>query len=294
MSSARPGGDDHRAVWDAVAEGWDRHHEVLTAHTQPVTRRLLEVAAVQPGDVALELAAGLGGLSSALAQLVSLSGRVIGTDLSPEMVKLADQRAVDVDNLSFQVLDAQHLEFADASIDVIVCKMGLMLFADPVAAVRACRRVLRPDGRLAVATWGPAERNLWITTFGAAMLTHGHQPPGDATQSGGIFSLSDPDRLGDLLASAGFADVTVETIDAPQTFAAFDHYWQHVSETSGPLTVILQGLPSDEVDAIRATCGEYAAHLRAEDGTYTFPGHALVAAARQPQVAVPAGVQHRS
>lgn len=113
-------------------------------------------------------------------------------------------------------------------------------------------------------------------------------------QPGGIFSLSDPDRLGGLLTSAGFADVTVEIVNAPQTFASFDRYWQQVSETSGPLTLILQGLPPDEVGAIRATCGEYATHLRAEDGTYTFPGHALVAAARQPQVAVPADVQYRS
>lgn len=60
----------------------------------------------------------------------------------------------------------------------------------------------------------------------------------------------------------------------------FDDYWHHISETSGPLTVVLDTLPPDEVDAIRATCEQYAAPHRADDGTYTFPGHALVAAAR--------------
>lgn len=280
MSSAGASSDDQRAVWDAVADGWDRHHEVLTTHTEPVAHRLLEIAEVQPDDVVLELAAGLGELSRVLAQRVAAGGRVIGTDLSPQMVQRAERRTADIDNLSFQVLDAQQMDLADDSIDLVVCKMGLMLCADPVAAVAESRRVLQSDGRLAVATWGPAEHNLWITTFGAAMLTHGHRPPGDPTAPGGIFSLSDSDRLGDLLASAGFADVTVEAVEAPQRFADFDEYWRHISETSGPLTVVLETLPPGEVDAVRATCEQYAAHLRAEDGTYSFPGHALVAAAR--------------
>lgn len=112
------------------------------------------------------------------------------------------------------------------------------------------------------------------------MLTHGHQPPGDPTQPGGIFSLSDPDRLVAVLESAGFEDVTVETVEAPHRFVDFGDYWQHISETSGPLTVILDTLPSSEVDAVRTTCQEYATHLRSEDGTYNFPGSALVAAAR--------------
>lgn len=280
MSSAGANSDDQRAVWDAVADGWDRHHEALTTHTEPVAHRLLEIAEVQPDDVVLELAAGLGELSRALAQRVAAGGRVIGTDLSPQMVQRAERRMADIDNLSFQVLDAQQMDLADDSIDLVVCKMGLMLCADPVAAVAESRRVLQSDGRLAVATWGPAEHNLWIMTFGAAMLTHGHRPPGDPTAPGGIFSLSDSDRLGDLLASAGFADVTVEAVEAPQRYVDFDDYWQHVSETSGPLTVVLGTLPPDEVEAVRATCEQYAAHLRAEDGTYSFPGHALVAAAR--------------
>jgi len=280
VSSDGAGDDGPEAVWDAVAEAWDRHHEVLSAHTQPVAQRLLALAKVQPNDVVLELAAGLGELSRALAQRVSPGGRVIGTDLSPQMVQLAARRSAAIDNLSFQVVDAQQMRLADDSIDVVICKMGLMLFADPVAAVAECRRVLQSDGRLAVATWGPAERNLWITTFGAAMLTHGHQPSGDPKAPGGIFSLSSSDKLADLLSSAGFADVTVEDMDAPQRFADFDRYWQHISETSGPLTVVLGTLPAEKIDAVRSTCEEYAAHLRAEDGTYAFPGCALVATAR--------------
>lgn len=267
-------------MWDAVADGWDRHHKALTEHTRPVTQRLIELSEPDPDDVVLELAAGLGELSRTLARYVAASGRVIGTDLSPRMVEMAGRRSADVENLSFEVLDAQQMDLADDSVDVIVCKMGFMLFADPVAATTECRRVLRPGGRLAVATWGPAERNLWITTFGAAMLSHGHQPAGDPTQRGGIFSLSESGAVHDLLMSNGFDDATVETVDVPHRFDDFDDYWRHISETSGPLTVILDTLGPHEVEAIRATCEEYATHLRTEGGAYDFPGCALVAAAR--------------
>lgn len=280
MSSPTDTNDDQQDVWSAVAEGWDHHHEVLTEHARPITDGLIGLSEPRPGDVVLELAAGAGELSRVLAGHVTPGGRVICTDRSPQMVEIARRRATDVDHLSFQVLDAQQMDLADDSIDVIVCKMGLMLFPDPVAATAGCRRVLRPGGRLAVATWGPAEHNLWITTFGAAMLSHGHQPLGDPMRTGGIFSLSEPEAVRDLLVTAGFDDVTVHTLDLQRRFEDFDDYWRHISETSGPLAVILDALAPDEVGSIRSTCEEYAAHLRTEGGAYEFPARALVAAAR--------------
>lgn len=279
MSSAGSGTDRKQAVWDAVAEGWDRHHQTLTDHSWPVAGRLIELAAPKPDGLVLELAAGLGELSRTIALRVP-DGRVIGTDLSPRMVEMAGRRTPAAANVSFQVLDSQRVGLADDSVDAIVCKMGLMLFDDPAGAVAECRRVLRPDGRLVVATWGPADRNLWIVTFGAAMLTHGHEPPGDPTGPGGIFSLSELETLRGLLTSAGFEDVTVETVDLHQRFATFSDYWQHISETSGSLAIILDSLPPDEMDAIAATCEQYATQFRDEDGAYDFPACALVAAGR--------------
>jgi SAM-dependent methyltransferase len=275
-----PEDDDPVQVWNAIAPGWERHHEELARDTSPVADRMMELAAVGEGEEVLELAAGLGDLSLRLARRVGATGRVICSDASPDMLAAARRRAEPTAPLSFQVLDAHQLGLDVDSVDAIVCKMGLMLLRDPSQAAAECRRVLRPGGRLVAATWGPLEHNPWITTFGAAMLTHAHAPPADPTGPGGIFSLSSAAALEALLETAGFTAVEVETVDVPQPVASFDEYWSLRAATSGPLTLTLGTLADSEVAAIRSTCEQYAGGFQQADGSYVFPGQALVTRAR--------------
>jgi SAM-dependent methyltransferase len=273
-------GDDPTATWDAVADGWERHHDALRRHTRALEERMLEVSAPAPGETVLEVAAGLGELSRTVAAQVAPGGEVICSDAAPGMVDAA-RRGQHPIGLRFEVLDAHQLPLADDALDLVLCKMGLMLFADPVRAAVECRRVLQPRGRLVAATWGPAEDNPWLVVFAAAMLTHGHGPPGDPNAPGGIFSLSDPTTLTELLTIAGFADVEVETVEVPEHVESFDDYWRRRTATSGPLTVLLRHLPSDQVARIRDTCEEFAAVFRGgADGSYCFPGRALLVRAR--------------
>jgi SAM-dependent methyltransferase len=100
--------------------------------------------------------------------------------------------------------------------DVVLCREGLMFALDPARAAREIRRVLRPDGCVALAVWGPRERNPRLgVVFDAvaAQLGRPVPPPGVP----GPFSLADPDRLAGLLSAAGLADVAVEEVPAPRT-----------------------------------------------------------------------------
>ncbi|MDX1657985.1 MAG: class I SAM-dependent methyltransferase [Nitriliruptorales bacterium] len=269
-----------RGEWELSAKGWDDHHRSLAEHGAPVQERMITLLAPERGESILELAGGLGDLSRQLAAAVGPDGTVLCTDLAEGMIEAARERTPTDSPVTFRVMDAHDIDIEDDSVDAVVCKMGLMLTPDPDAVVAECRRVLRPGGRLVAATWGPMERNLWIATFGAAMLAHGHVPPGDPGEPGGIFSLSTPAALSEILERGGFDSVEAEVVAAPETVASFDAYWELRRDTSGPLTAVLQGLDDEEVTAIRATCEEYAAHLRADDGSYTFPGEAVVARAQ--------------
>ena len=136
----------------------------------------------------LELASGTGDVTAALAGRVR---RVISTDLSPVMVEAARRRAIP--GAEHRVVDMQALDLPDASVDAVVCRFGYMLVPDLALALRETRRVLRPSGRLAFATWAPAKRNPWATAFGPVLLERGLQEapkpgePGQAQSSGRLW-----------------------------------------------------------------------------------------------------------
>lgn len=272
--------DDVRETWDGVAAAWDRHADELADFTAPVRSALVEAAELRPDDVVLELAAGTGGLSRAIAPRVR---EVRCTDLSPGMVAAAARRTVEdgLSNVRCDVADAQELTLPDASVDVVLCQMGLMLMPDPRAALAGSRRVLRDDGRIAAATWGPPQENLWIVMLGAALLQHGHAVAGDPLGPGGIFSLSTTEGLVEAFSAAGFRDVRVTPVAVRESFDRFEQYWDRHAETGGPLQRVVGTLPPDEVAAVRETCRAACAGFRDEAGGYTFAGQALVTSGRR-------------
>lgn len=268
-----------RSTWDGVADAWQRYEPQLTAFTAPVRRSLLGALELAPDAVVLELAAGTGGLSRELAPHV---GEVRCTDLAPRMVAAAQQRAraAGLDNVRCQVVDAHALPDQDASVDAVVCQLGLMLLPDPDAALRELARVLRPGGHAAVATWGPPQDNPWVLLLGASLLQHGHAVPGDPLGPGGVFSLSDPTELGERFRAAGFRDVRSDQVRVALSCPSFEAYWELQCATAGPLRELVDGLGQQELATVRATCHAACEGFRDGDG-YRFGGLALVTSARR-------------
>jgi ubiquinone/menaquinone biosynthesis C-methylase UbiE len=117
----------------------------------------------QPGQTVLDIAAGPGDLGLQIAERMGGDGRVLSTDFSPEMVDVARRfgDARGVANVEYRVLDAEQMDLGDDSVDAAVCRWAYMLTADPVAALRETRRVLRDDGPLAFAVWRTPDCNPW-------------------------------------------------------------------------------------------------------------------------------------
>jgi ubiquinone/menaquinone biosynthesis C-methylase UbiE len=102
----------------------------------------------QPGRRILEVGCGLGDDAAALARLVAPGGEVVAIDGSESMIDAARERQGEVAGLSFDVADAAHLPFGDASFDACHIDRVLQHIADPAAAIREMVRVLRPGGVL--------------------------------------------------------------------------------------------------------------------------------------------------
>jgi SAM-dependent methyltransferase len=198
------------------------------------------------------------------------------------MTAIASQRADTrgLGNVSARVLDIEGIDEPDGSFDVVLCREGMMFAADPARAAGEMRRVLRPGGRLAVAVWGPRERNPWLgLVFDAvsAQLGHPVPPPGVP----GPFSLDDSGELAGLLSDAGLADVVVGELSVPLRAGSFDEWWTRTRALAGPLAKMLASLPPEAEQAISGRLRKMTGAYETPAG-FELPGLSLIATARVP------------
>jgi ubiquinone/menaquinone biosynthesis C-methylase UbiE len=261
-----------RETWGKMAPGWEDRREWMMEVTGRVNSWLVEKANPQPGQTILDIAAGTGDLGFHVAERVGQEGRVISTDFAPEMVDVARRfgAARGLTNVEYRVLDAESMDLDEDSVDGAVCRWGYMLMADPAAALKETRRVLRDGGPLAFAVWRTPDRNPWAAVPGMTLVQRGHMP---APEPGapGIFALGEPDRIRELVTAAGFGEPKLEEIAFDFRYADFDDLWDALVRIAGPLARVVKALPDDERQATRAAIEENVAPYRDAEGSYTAP-----------------------
>jgi enediyne biosynthesis protein CalE5 len=268
-------------LWAEVAARWGEHAEHVDERSAQLTDSMLERAALGPGDRVLELACGPGGAGLAAAPRVTPNGEVVLSDIAAEMTAIAAARAdsLGLTNVSTRVLDLEQIDEPGGAYDVVLCREGLMLVPDPARAAREIRRVLRPNGRVALAVWGRRERNPWLSVmFDAVSAQLGCPVP--PTGIPGPFSLEDASELTALLVEAGLSDVEVSEVSVPLRASSFEEWWTARCALAGPLTKILASVPEETARAIRDRAREAARPYESGDGL-EFPGVALIASARR-------------
>jgi ubiquinone/menaquinone biosynthesis C-methylase UbiE len=255
-----------------VARAWEHHRARIFDSWRFVSDWLVEAITPQPGQTVLELAAGPGETGFLAAERIGPNGKLISTDYVVEMVEAARRGAAarGLSNVDCRVMDAQNVELPEDSVDSVLCRFGLMLMPDPSAALDGIRRVLRPAGRFAYSVFGAPDRNAWITTMAGAIMACGHNVGADPFAPGGLFSLAEPNRNRELLASAGFADLKLEEIAGAISFDDLDDYWTFQSSISGRFAILLASLTEDERQEIREHFGELARPYESK-GRYDLP-----------------------
>ena len=240
---------------------------------------LLEAARLAPGEKVLDLAAGPGLLARDAARRVLPDGWVLASDIAENMLAEGQQRAAaeGLPDLLTTACDAEHLAFADASVDVALIGLGLFIFPDPAKALAELHRVLRPGGRIALSVWGPRD-TVPLIARAQDCIARLLPPPKVARPT--VFRLGEGNVLSALLGEAGFADVSI----TPHTFAcrfdSADDYWQAFLDLAGGAAESLSRLPDAMQAKLRAAVADDLASHRDGDG-YVFDYTVLVATARR-------------
>jgi SAM-dependent methyltransferase len=166
------------------------------------------IASLKPGETVLDLGSG-GGIDCFLAaKEVGASGRVIGVDMTPEMVSKAraNARKAGFGQVEFRLGEIEHLPMADASVDVIISNCVINLSPDKPQVFREAHRVLKPGGRLAVSDI--------VAT--AALPEEVRKDL--ALYTGCVAGASPIAEVERMLAEAGFKDIKIEPKDDSKRF----------------------------------------------------------------------------
>jgi ubiquinone/menaquinone biosynthesis C-methylase UbiE len=255
-----------------MADGWDRERRWYWDLSHAAGEWMVQALEPRPDQTILELASGTGETGFGAAVALGEGGKLISTDFSPNMVEAAraESQRLGLHNVEHRVLDAERMDLGDDCVDGVLCRWGYMLMADPAAALRETRRVLRDGGRLALSVWGAPARNPWASVAARELLQQtGAQPPNPTAP--GIFAMSDPERTRALLADAGFEVRRMEDVELTYGFDDFDAYWAFLNQLAGAIALGIEALQSDDRRAFRERL-QAAAEPYRSNGGYQMPG----------------------
>src|SRR5919199_1347815 len=199
---------------DAVFAGsipalYDRHlgASVFEPYALDLAGRL---AGLRQGRL-LEVAAGTGVVTRALAGALPEAVEIVATDLNQAMLDFAATQPISRE-VAWRQADALRLPFADGSFDAVVCQFGVMFFPDKRAGYGEARRVLRPGGRFLFNVWDKIEENEFaqVVTEAVSALFPNDPPRFLARTPHGFH---DTHAIREDLRGAGFSEISVETVE---------------------------------------------------------------------------------
>lgn len=221
----------------------------------PAAEDLVARAKLQPGERVLDIACGTGVVARLAADCVGASGSVTGLDIHPGMLAVARLATPPNLAISWSEGNAESLPFGKDEFDVVFCQMALQFPTGKLAVLREMRRVLAAGGRVLINVPGPKPPLFDILAEGLAR----HLGPQAAAFADRVFSMHDVDELRELMRSAGFNDVDVESKPmALRLPAPSDFLWQYIYST--PLAEAASKAGQVERDALeRDVCSHWQA-----------------------------------
>lgn len=270
--------------WRESAHYWQKHAGTIRTMFGPITLALIEDAGIREGYAVLDVAGGAGEPSLTIAEIVGPTGSVSCTDAAPEMVAAAagDAQRRGLTNVAFRQCTADSLPFEDNSFDVVVCRLGVMFFPDPVAALGEMLRVTKREGVLSLAAWSKSDLNPFFYVITNVVARYFEPGEPEDPNAPGAFRFAETGSLALVLAEAGAVDVKERLLQfdiaAPLSPTEF---WQLRAETSGTLRKKLATLDPPQAESL-ANEGQEVVREYFSHNQVSFPAQVIIVTGRKP------------
>lgn len=250
----------------------------------PLTAGLIKEAGIGVGQKVLDIGGGSGEPSLTIAEVVGPSGSVMYTDPVAGMVETAQAEAGRraLTNIQFKQCSADSLPFGDRAFDAAVGRLSAMFFVDPVTALREALRVIRNDGYVSFAVWGPKEANPFFYAVNDAVDRFVKSPEEDSGAPD-PFRFAAPGKLAVILENAGAENVIERQFDFQiEEKISFEQFWQLRTEMSESLRKTMASLTPAQLPTIKQAAADAARSYFVSE-QMSFPAQALIVTGRKPR-----------
>ncbi|MGV1036846.1 MAG: class I SAM-dependent methyltransferase [Candidatus Nanopelagicales bacterium] len=249
------------SLFDALSASYDA---VGVDFFGPIADELVRQLAPTRGESLLDVGCGQGQVLISAAERVGARARLMGIDISRGML---DQARATLDQAGLtQVelleMDAQNPQLAAAPFDMVASSLVLFFLPDPLRALRSWHKLLKPDGRVGITTFGARDPrwedvdSVFTPYLPARML--------DARTSGATGPFASDEGVADLFRQAGFTNVQTWNAEVGVVFADADH-WRRWTMSVGQ-RAMWQAVPAEKVTEVQELAAEKLSHCFGDDG----------------------------
>jgi ubiquinone/menaquinone biosynthesis C-methylase UbiE len=287
------GGEQHnkkrnqqRQGWDSVARGWQKWWKTFEKDAQKVNERLVDLAEIKAGNRVMDMATGIGEPAITAAKKVGAKGCVLATDISPQMLAIAKERAASLglqNIVDFREADAEKIHDLEqqplplSSFDAVLCRWGMMFFPNLDSTLSNIRKLLSSGGRMAAAVWSePAKVPKLSTAIDIVTQKLGIPSTTAYAHYAEVFSpfrLSNTNMVNKALAEAGFKDIHTEYLNVTFEFPSANDYTDFARQIIAPINNLLATETEERKEEIwRAVTEAVSRRYCVDDNNNNNPG----------------------